>query len=158
LGAQGEALAAQVQQVADQLVGVIESCPEERWRATTAAEGWSVGVAAHHAAGSLGPTTQFVVAVAKGMPLPQISPEIIDHGNAQHAREFAGCTKSETIELARTQGASAAEMLRGLTDEDLARTATLSFTGDRTVSAGEIAQFLVLGHPKGHMESIKATV
>ncbi len=157
MGTRGEALAAKVQQTSDQLVALIEGCPDAKWQKQTASEGWSVAVAAHHAASSYGPTSQLVGAIAKGGQLPPITREMLDGGNAQHAKEFAGCSKSDTAALARKEGAAAAAMMRGLSDEELARTASFPLAGPEPVSAAQLAEFLVVGHPTGHMESIRAT-
>jgi hypothetical protein len=157
MGTQGDALAAKVQQTSEQLISMIQSCPDDKWSMKTSAEGWSVAVAAHHAAGGFGATSQLVGAIAKGMPVPPLTAEIIDAGNAKHAQDFVRCTKAETIDLARKESASAAALLRGLSDEELARTATLFFAGPDPIPAAKIAEFLVIGHPAGHMESMKAT-
>ncbi len=156
MGAQGEALAAKVQQTSDQLIGVIEGCSEATWQKQTASEGWSVAATAHHAAVSFGTTVQLVGIIARGEQLPPLTMEMINAGNAKQAAEFAGCTKNETVELARKESGSAAALLRGLSDEELARTASLPLAGPEPVSAAQLTEFLVIGHAVGHTESIRA--
>jgi hypothetical protein len=157
MGTQGDALAAKVQQTSEQLISMIQSCPNDKWSKKTAAEGWTVAVAAHHAAAGFGPTSQLAGAIAKGMPLPPLTAEMLDGGNAQHAEQFANCTKVETIDLARKESAGAAALLRGLSDEELARTASFPLVGPQPLSAAQFAEAIVVGHPLGHMESMKAT-
>jgi hypothetical protein len=50
---------------------------------------------------------------------------MLDEMNARHAREFAGCTKPETIALHREGAAAAAAAVRGLSDAELAETGTV---------------------------------
>jgi hypothetical protein len=157
MGAQGEVLAGKVELAADQLISAIEGCPDGLWTATTAAEGWSVAATSHHAADGFDTTSQFVMAVAKGLPVPALTRDMIDGGNAKHAQEFAACSKSETIELARTASAKAAATLRGLSDEELARTVAMPLLGEQPLTATQLAEYLVIGHPIGHVESVHAT-
>ena len=157
MGAQGESLATKLQLATDQLIAAVDSCSDAHWKAKTSAEGWSVGVAAHHAAGGIGPTSELVQATANGMPLPPITMEIVDGGNAEHAKQAANCTRAETLDLARKQVAGATAMLRGLSDEQLGKTPTLAFMNNATVSAAQLAEMLVVGHVQGHLQSIKAT-
>jgi len=98
-----------------------------------------------------------VQAVANGMPLPPITMDIVDGGNAEHAKQFANCTKAETLDLARKNSAGATSMLRSLSDEQLGKTATVAFMNNATVSAAQLAEMLVVGHVQGHLQSIKAT-
>jgi DinB superfamily len=157
MGAQGESLATKLQLATDQLIAAVDSCSDAHWKAKTSAEGWSVGVAAHHAAGGIAPTSGMVQAVANGMPLPPITMEILDGGNAEHAKQFANCTRAETLDLARKNSAGAISMLRGLSDEQLGKTATLALMNNATVSAAQLAEMAVVGHVQGHLQSIKAT-
>lgn len=158
MGAQGEALATRLQQATDQLIATIDGCPDAQWQTATTVEGWSAGVTAHHAAGSIEPTTGLLVAVATGAALPPLTAEAIDARNAQHAQQFAHCTKAETIALARQGVAQAASMLQGLGDEQLAHTATLALIGPQPVSAAQLGEFLVLGHLQGHLQSMQAAL
>ena len=83
----------------------------------TESEKWPVGVTAHHVAGGHEPISGIVKTVAGGQSI------LNHHGhahesNAKHAREFAGCTKAETLALhgrARRRGRGRA----GLSDADL---------------------------------------
>jgi hypothetical protein len=50
----------------------------------------------------------------------------IDEMNAQHAKDYANCTRAETIELRKRAVAAALATIRGLSDEELARSASLA--------------------------------
>jgi mevalonate pyrophosphate decarboxylase len=62
--------------------------------------------------------------------LPHFTREILDERNAQHAEEFAGCTREETIALHKQGAAVAADIVRGLSDAALAKRGVV-FVGQR---------------------------
>jgi len=70
---------------------------------------------------------------------------MVDEMNAQHAREFSGCTKQETIALHQKGAATAAAAVRGLSDAELAKTGIV-FTGMPPMSAEEMIKGALLGH------------
>ena len=153
-----EALARRFEQTNEELIATVQSCSDEQWRKTCPGEQWSVGVTAHHVGTSYGPIAGFVQALATGQPVPPLTSEMLDASNAEHARQFAGCTKEETVELLRSGGRAAASIVRGLSDEQLDNGAELALMGGQRVSAGQFAEMVLIGHPTSHLESIRATV
>jgi uncharacterized damage-inducible protein DinB len=155
MGERGDALAQRFEQANNDVIAAVEGFSDDQWKAKTKEEGWSVGVAAHHIAVGHPGVFGLAQAIANGQPLPPITREMIDQGNAQHAQQFAGCTRQETLDLLRANGAAAAMSLRGLTDEQLDRSATLPVFGDAPVSAQQVIEMVLIGHPQGHLQSIK---
>jgi hypothetical protein len=153
MGSQAEVLAAQLEAAIDEAAAAIEGCSDERWSALNAADGWSVGVTAHHIAGSVEGTYGLAQAIADSRPVPPITRELLDAGNARHAREFAGCTKAETVALLRGSSQDILAQLRALSDEQLARSADVPIAGG-ILSAGELIERVVVGHVRGHLANI----
>jgi uncharacterized damage-inducible protein DinB len=153
-----EALAKRFEQVNDELIAAVEGCSDEQWRKTCSGEQWSVAVTAHHVASSHGPIAGAVQALATGQPLPPLTSEMLDAGNAEHARQFAACTRAETVELLRSGGQVAARTVRGLSDEQLDNGAEVALMGGQRVSAAQFVEMVLIGHPTNHLESIRATV
>jgi hypothetical protein len=79
--------------------------------------------------------------------------EMIDQGNAQHAQQFANVTKEETLAALQQNAPGAVAMVRGLSDEQLDRSA--EFVGRRWTTE-EAIQTILIGHIAGHTESIRA--
>jgi uncharacterized damage-inducible protein DinB len=156
MATQAEALAQQLEAVNNELIGTVEGLSDAQWRATCAPEGWTVGVTAHHLASSHEPVAGLVMAVATGQQLPGITPEMIDAGNAQHAQQFANVGKQETLDLLRSAGPKAVGMVRGLSDEQLQRSAQL-FPGTQ-FTAAQIAENILVGHPRQHLQSIRDAI
>jgi uncharacterized damage-inducible protein DinB len=153
MASRGQELAQRFEQANEEMIRAVEGCSDEQWRAKCAGEGWSVGVVAHHVAGGHQGIAGLVNAVATGQPVPSITMEQIDQGNAQHAQQHANCTKQETLDMLRQNGEAAAGTVRGLSDEQLSRTAPL--LGGPPMSAGQMVERILIGHVQGHLDSIK---
>jgi mycothiol maleylpyruvate isomerase-like protein len=157
MGAKGEALAKQFEGKVQEATKVIERLSEADWKKTTAAEKWSVGVVAHHLAMAHAGISGIVKTLAAGGSIPDFSKKKLDDMNAAHARDYAGCTKSETLKLHRDNAAAAAALVRGLGDADLARSGTVMkemppLTAEQMVTGG------LIKHIDEHVASIRATV
>ena len=138
------------------VVEAVENSSEADWKRVTSSEGWSVGVTARHVAISHVPIMGLVELVATGGEVPPITMDMFHAGNAQHAQEHANCTRQEVLEILRRDGKAAADKLRGLSDEQLDRKASMAFAGGAEMSAQQIVEGILLGHPAQHLESINA--
>jgi uncharacterized damage-inducible protein DinB len=157
MGTKGEALAKQFEAKVEEAIALLEKLSDADWKKTTAAEKWTVAVAAHHIARSYEPITHIIKTLAAGQGLPHLTPQMLDELNAQHAKEFAGCTKPETIALHRKGAAAAAAAVRGLSDAELEKTGTV-FAGMPAMSAEEMVKLALLGHVDEHFGSIRKTI
>ena len=156
MGAKGETLAKQFETKVQDATAVFEKLSEADWKKVTAAEKWPVGVTAHHIASAHQGIGGIMKALADGKSGPNIPMEGLHQMNAQHAKDFANCTKAETLELHKKNAAGAAALLRGLDDAALDKTGTV-FTGAPAMSAGQMAGILS-SHIDEHLGSIKSTV
>ena len=84
--AKGEALAEQFEAKVREALATLDSLDAADWEKTTEAEGWSVGVTAHHLAGVLEPVSDMVEAVACGQSPGRFTLGMFDEMNAAHAR------------------------------------------------------------------------
>ena len=157
MGAKSEQLARQVEAKSHEAIATLEKLTDADWSKVTAAEKWSVGVTAHHMASVLEPICAMIRAVAAGQAPGNLSMEMIDEMNVQHARDSAGCTRAETIELHRKGTTAAAATIRGLTDAELARSGMV-FKSMPPMTAEQLIQGGLLGHVDEHYGSIRKTV
>lgn len=153
MGAKAEDLANRFEQTNNQAIKAIEGIPDAKWKANCQSESWPVNVTAHHIASSHEPVAGIVGAIANGQPLPPLTPQMLDAGNAQHAQQFAGASKQETLEAMRKGGEAATKLVRGLSDEQLGRSAQLF--GNEMTAQGAIENILI-GHVEQHLQSIQA--
>src|SRR5258708_39495117 len=113
MGTKGEALAKQFEAKAQEAASVLEKLSDADWKKVTEAEKWSVGVTAHHLAGSYERVPDIATGLAAGQSFGNFTRKILDERNAQHARDFAGCTGGGTVTLHRMGAAEAGAVVRG---------------------------------------------
>jgi hypothetical protein len=83
--------------------------------------------------------------------------DMLHAGNAQHAKEFAGCTKAETLALHQKNAAAAAATVRALSDADLERSGTV-ITGTPAMTTQQVVEGILISHIDDHLGSIRKTV
>ncbi len=157
MGVNGEAFAKEFEAKVEDALTLLNRLSDADWKKTTTGESWTVGVTAHHIAGSYEPITRIIQAIAAGQAMPHFTPQMLDEMNAQHAKEFAGCTKAETVAMIKKAAAGAAAAVRGLSDADLAKSGTV-FAGMPPMSAEDMVKRALLGHLDEHVGSIRKTV
>jgi len=95
--------------------------------------------------------------VASGQSVPNMTMAMLDEMNAKHAREHAKCTKAETLELHKKNAATAAGMVRALSDAELDRSGSV-LKGIPPMTAQQAVEQILIGHVKEHLGSIRTTV
>ena len=158
MGTKAEALAKQFEAKAQEAAAVLEKVSDADWKKVTEAEKWSVGVTAHHVAGSHEPIAGMIQTIATGGKLPEgFTMDALHQMNAKHAQEHANCTKAETIALHKKGAAAATAVVRGLSDEQLAKTGTL-LGGMPPMSVEQVVTGILINHIDDHFGSIRKTV
>jgi len=158
MGAKTGALAAQLEGKARDAVATLQKLGDADWQKVTAAEKWTVGVTAHHLAGGLEAVAGIVTGLVAGAPpRGNFTRAMLDQMNAQHAVEHAHCTRAETLALFQKGAATASAMLRGLSDDQLAKSGTV-FTDTPPMTAEQLINLGLLSHIDEHMGSIRTTV
>jgi hypothetical protein len=157
MGARAEALAKRFEEAAKAVTDVVARLSDADWKKMTAGEKWSVGVVAHHIAMGHQGISNLVKAVAGGKPVPTMTMATLDQMNAQHAKEWAQCTKAETLELHKKNAAAAAGIVRGLSDVELDRSGTV-LTGMPPMTAQQVVERVLINHVNEHLGSIRAAV
>lgn len=157
MGARAEALAKQFEAKAHEATAVLDKLRDTDWNKVTAAEKWSVGVTAHHVAQSHQPIADIVKTVAAGQSIPNFTMDMLHEMNAKHAKDFANCTKAETIDLHKKGAAAAAAVVRGLSDDQLTKSGTV-LTGMPPMTAEQVITGILIDHIDDHFGSIRKTV
>jgi hypothetical protein len=140
----------------ERTVATLEQLSDADWHKVTAAEGWPVGVTAHHFASALEPISQLIEGLVAGRP-GTLSGPVLDALNAQHAKDYVECTKGETIALLRRGAAVASSTIRGLTDVQLAKSGTV-LTDMPQMTVEQLIGAALFSHIGEHFGSILATV
>jgi len=157
MGAKGEALAKQFEAKAQEAAAVLERLTEADWKKVTEGEKWSVGVTAHHLAGSYDRVPDIAQGLASGQSFGNFTRTMLDAMNAQHAKDQAGCTREETLALHRKGATKAAAVVRAFSDEQLAKSGVL-FTDAPPMSVEQLIMGALINHTDEHIGSIRKTV
>ena len=152
----GAALADQFEKALGELTQTVESMPDDKWQATCG-EGWTVAATAQHVAAQFPLEKTYISAAAEGTPPPQHSWDDINGTNESRAKDVSAISKADVLTQLREGGKTMASYVRGLSDEQLDRTAPLAFANGAEVSAEQLIQGGVLiDHVNGHLKSIQA--
>jgi hypothetical protein len=157
MGAKAEALARQFEAKVREARATLEKLGDADWTRITPAEQWPVGVTAHHYATALEPIAGMISAVVAGQARGGFTSAGIDAMNAEHARAHAGCTKAETIQLLERGAATAAAVIRGLSDEQLA-TSGVVLADAPPLTAEHLIERGLIAHIDEHFASIRKAV
>jgi len=147
-------LAAKLEVFRSDIVTFVENCSDDDWGKTCSAEGWSVGVVARHLGASHLGVLDLAKMIVAGKALPELTTEIIDQLNAQHAEKHAGCTRDEVLGILGAKVPEFVQYVAGLSDEDLDRAGYLALLGS-DVSIEKLIELVVLNSGKEHFESMK---
>lgn len=140
-----------------QLITFVEQCPASAWHKVTKAEGWPVGVTAHHIGATHYPLIEWVQLMVEGRALPAVTMAMVDEMNRQHAEAHVNCTPVGVIELLRKDGDKALAYLRTCSDNDLERQGYFPVF-ETTLSAGQLFTAVFLDYALAHLASMQATV
>ena len=157
MGARAESLAKQYEAKAAEMTATINRLSDVDWKKTTAAEQWSVGVTAHHVAGGHEPIAGIAKTVASGQSIPNFTMAMLNEMNAKHAKDFAGCSKAETLALHQKGVTAAAAIVRGFSDAELDTSGTV-MAGMPPMTAQQVVENILINHINDHMGSIRKTV
>jgi len=157
MGAKSEAIAEQFEGKVLEAIATLKKISDADWKKMTKAEKWSVGVTAHHLAGGPGAVAGIVTALASGKFRSDFTRGMLDEMNTAHAKEYANCSRAETIALLEKGAATAAAVVRGLSDDQLARSGTV-FADAPPMSVEQLVVGGLIDHIDEHLGSIRKTV
>ena len=139
------------------VIAAVEDLDAASLRLPCAAERCSVAALANHIAAVQSNTAGFVQAIVAGEALPSLTMEDIDHINAENATGNAERGTDEVIARLRAGGEAMTTELRGLGDDDLARTAPFTLFGGE-VRVQTLVEQAVIAHTEQHLASLQAAV
>jgi hypothetical protein len=158
MSTRAEELARRVEQGAAELIAAVEGMSDAEWSTICPDEQRSVGVLVHHVGAAYPDEAEIITALANEGGMPGLTWDVVNQGNREEASHHAGVDKAAAIALIRDNVATAAAVVRGLSDEQLDRVAP----NDLHWGAPLTVQFFVeqhpIAHPYMHLESIRAAL
>jgi hypothetical protein len=142
-----EQLAARIEQGADGLAEFAAGLSDAEWTtATSPTDRRTVGQIVNHVALVYPVEMDLARAIGGGKAVTDVTWEVVAELNAGHAREYAGVTKAEALELLHRNSRQAADATRAFSDDDLDRAAPFSLSFGAPVTA----QFVIEDHAVRH--------
>ena len=121
MGARAQELAEQFERANAELIAAIGRCGDDRWGACCADTGWTAAVQADHLGAGQAFIADRIGRIARGEAEAPLPIAAIEQANERRAAERAGGSRDEASAQLRENGAAMAQMIRGLSDEQLAR-------------------------------------
>ena len=134
------------------------SLTEFEWQSRVPGDGRKIGVVVHHVANVYPLEIQLAQTLAKGEAVEGLTWDVINKMNAEHAREFDGAGKAETIELLKRNSSEAAAAIRLLTDEELDQAATVSLYANAILTCQFVLEDHAVRHSFHHLGRIRAAL
>jgi DinB family protein len=155
VSAEADELARAFEAANDEVIAFVESCPDRQWTSMVSGEDWSVAVVMHHIAVGHVQMLDWVGRASRGEAVDKSGAEI-DADNARHAQDFAGVTRSETVEALRRHGDSLGGFIRRLTAEELATSVPFGPGGGVAVTTEQLAS-VAARHCRTHLDGARGT-
>ncbi|HLZ23414.1 MAG TPA: DinB family protein [Ktedonobacterales bacterium] len=149
-------LADQFQAANADVLAFVTACDGTTWNTSCAGEEWTIGTIAAHIADSYAAVTGWIRDIAAGRPVP-VTPDDLEEGNTTRATANAGRARDNVLAALRERGATAADVVRSLSDEDLAHSAAFGLRGGEAVSAEWLIRYVLISHPRQHLASMRAS-
>lgn len=148
-------LADHFQRVAEAFAVEVERLSPRQWRAFCAAEERTVAALARHVAWAYEVESVAFRAMAEGRHVPTWTEASLDRANAEAGRADAACGQAETVALLCRNAAAAADIVRWLTDKQLAR-GGVYIEGEPAEPVAVWIEDVLIGHPGMHLPAIWA--
>jgi uncharacterized damage-inducible protein DinB len=156
MSARANELADQFQAANADVVAFVSTCDDATWNVSCEGEGWSIGAVAAHIADGHHAVAGWIRAIVAGQPITMTA-EDLHAGNAARATTNAAQTRERVLRALRERGTAAADLVRSLDDDDLARGAPFGILGGKIVSAANLIERTLIAHPQRHLASMRAS-
>ena len=153
-----DALADRLEQGATALAGFAAGLSDEEWQIRTPKDGRKIGVIVNHVATVYPLEIQFAQIVAKGEAVTDLTMDVINKMNADHAVANDGVSKKQTLELLRQNSEAAAAAIRALSDEQLDQAVPVSLYGGATVSCQFVLEDHAVRHSYHHLSRLQSAL
>jgi hypothetical protein len=153
-----EALAARLEAGAQALAAFAATLSDAEWQSQVPHDGRKVGVVVHHVASVYPIEIHLAQLLASGKPVTEVTWNVVDAMNANHANENDGVTKEAALALLASNSAAAAAAIRALSEVELDRAAPVSLNSDAPLTCQFILEDHAVRHSYHHLARIRAAL
>ena len=152
------ALAERLEQGARALETLVSRLSDEEWQTRIPIDGRKIGVVVHHVATMYPLEIQLAQLLAAGKPIADVTWDVVDELNAEHAKTNDAVTKDVALDLLRRNSAAAAAAIRALGDEELDRADTVSLNANAPLTCQFFLEDHAVRHSYHHLARIRAAL
>jgi hypothetical protein len=152
------AIAERLEHGASALAALAETLTDVEWEARVPKDGRRIGVLVHHVASMYPLEIELALSLAAGRPIAGVSWDDVHTLNAKHAAEHDRVGKAEALTLLRANSATAANVVRTLSDAELDQAAPVSLNADAPLTCQFFIEDHALRHSYHHHARIRATL
>jgi hypothetical protein len=153
-----EALARRLESGAAVLAAFAATLSEAEWQTRLPGDGRKVGVVVHHVASVYPVEIELASLLAAGLPVTNVTWDVVAAMNRDHASEHDGVTKEQALALLATNSAAAAAAIRAFSDDDLDRAAAVSLNDDAPLTCQFMLEDHAVRHSYHHLAGIQAAL
>jgi len=153
-----QALADRLEEGARALTSLANELTDAEWQTTVPRDGRTIGVIVHHVASVYPIEIHLAQMIATGQQMTDVTMDDVHAMNAAHAREQAGATKAEALDLLRRNSAAAAAAIRALSDDQLDRAELASLYSGAPVTCQFVLEDHAVRHSYHHLMKIKGVL
>ncbi|MEW6208103.1 MAG: DinB family protein [Acidobacteriota bacterium] len=158
MGQRSNALADRLEQGARALATLASALTDAQWQTRVPGDGRKIGVIVYHVATVYPLEIQLAQMVAGGKPVEDVTPDVVNLMNAEHAKEYDAVTKEETIDLLRRNSRAAAAAIRALSDDELDQAAPVSLNSNAPLTCQFVLEDHAVRHSYHHLARIRAAL
>ena len=158
MSTRAEELARRIEQGAEELITAVEGLSDAEWTTVCPDEQRSVGVLVHHVGAAYPDEADIITALASEGGMPGLTWDVVNQGNREEASTHTEVDKATAIALVRKNVATAAAVVRGLSNEQLDRVAPTDLHWGAPLTVQFFVEQHPIAHPYMHLESIRAAL
>ncbi|MCC2627345.1 MAG: hypothetical protein K0S14_995 [Thermomicrobiales bacterium] len=158
MSTRAEELAQRVERGAAELIAAVAGLSDAEWSTMCPDEQRSVGVLVHHVGAAYPDEAEIITALASAGRMPGLTWDIVNQGNREEASSHTEVDKATALALVQENVATAAAVVRGLTDEHLDRVAPNDLHWRAPLTVQFFVEHHPIAHPYIHLESIRAAL
>jgi len=155
MNGRADALAERLELGAVALAEFAATLSQSEWNTKVPGDVRKVGVVVHHVASVYPLEIQLALKVAERHRIAGVTMADVHVMNAKHAAEFAEISRDAAVDLLRRNSMSAAAVVRGLTDEQLAHAEPVSLYADAPVTCQFVLEDHAVRHSYHHLSGIR---
>jgi hypothetical protein len=153
-----QALADRLEQGARALARFADSLTDIEWGAAVPGAGRSGGVIVPHVATVYPIEIQLARVLAGGKPVTGVTWDDIHAMNEAHAKENAGASRGDALDLLRRNSGAAAAAIRALSDAELDNAAEASLYGNAPITCQFMLEDHAVRHSYHHLARIRTAL